>query len=316
VTHDPAILEFGGFRLDPAERSLTAGDGTPIQLTRRLFDTLLYMAERPGRLLEKQALMDAVWKGAVVEENTLSRTISNLRQLLGERGGERRYIETVSGLGYRFIQPVTVHTPEADAAARRHEPAIAVLPFEDLSREHDQGYFADGIAEEVLNRLASVAGLRVIAKSSAFTFRNRADGAQAIGRALNVDYLLSGTVRKEGAQLRVTTQLVETATNSQRWSERFDRAAELESIFALQDEIARAVTHALSAKLGLGEPTPTYRSTSSMEAYDLFLRGRALARQGGAHGTLRSAELFRAATQRDPSFAPAWLCSRARCARG
>ncbi len=303
----PAILEFGGFRLNPAERSLTAGDGTPVQLTRRLYDTLLYMVERPGRLLEKQALMDAVWQGAVVEENTLSRTISNLRSLLGERGGEHRCIETVSGLGYRFIQVVTVRAPAMDAAPERDELAIAVLPFEDLSRDCDQGYFADGIAEEVLNRLASVTGLRVIAKGSSFGLRDRKQSAPTIGRALGVDYLLGGSVRKEGHALRITAQLVEAATDSQRWSERFDRTAELESIFATQDDIARAVTHALRAKLGLGEPTPTYRSTSNMEAYDLFLRGRALFQQSGAHGTLRSAELFRAATQRDPSFAPAWL---------
>ena len=108
------MIEFGGFRLNrPSARSASA-DGAPIQLTRRLYDTLLYMVERPGRLLEKQALLDAVWKGAVVEENTLSRTISALRQILGERTGEHRYIETVSGLGYRFVQSVTVTQARAN----------------------------------------------------------------------------------------------------------------------------------------------------------------------------------------------------------
>ena len=87
VTHDDTILEFGGFRLDRGERSLYTATGAAVQLTRRLYDLLLHLAERPGRLVEKQALIDAVWRGSVVEENTLSRTISNLRQLLGERGG-------------------------------------------------------------------------------------------------------------------------------------------------------------------------------------------------------------------------------------
>ncbi|HVY64123.1 MAG TPA: winged helix-turn-helix domain-containing protein, partial [Gammaproteobacteria bacterium] len=277
-------------------------------LTRKLYDTLLYMAERPGRLLEKQALLDAVWKDAVVEENTLSRTVSNLRQALGERGSEHRFIETVSGLGYRFIQAVTVHAdPAAAATAARRTLSIAVLPFEDLSPERDQAYFADGSAEEVLNRLATVGGLRVIAKSSSFRFRGSADGAQAIGRALGVDYLLSGSVRKGGRDLRITAQLVEAATDSQRWSERFDRTVELESIFAAQDDIARAVAHALPAQLGLAEPAPMHRSTHDLEAYDLFLRGRALTDQASAQSAVRASELFREATRRDPEFAPAWL---------
>src|SRR5262245_35314906 len=154
------------------------------------------MVERPGRLLEKTALLDAVWKGAVVEENTLSRTISTLRQLLSEGAGGKSYIETVSGVGYRFVQPVSVTAARAPAAEiKPHEPSVAVLPFEDLSRERDQGYFADGIAEEILARLAGVKGLRLIAKTSSFRFRDRGESAAAIGQALGVDYLLGGAVR-------------------------------------------------------------------------------------------------------------------------
>ena len=308
MTHDDTVLEFGGFRLNRGERSLVTAAGAPIQLTRRLYDLLLYMAEHPGRLLEKQALMDAVWKGAVVEENTLSRTISNLRQLLDDGAGEHRYIETVSGLGYRFLAPVSVLGGSVDEkSAPRRIPAIAVLAFADLSREHDQSYFAEGIAEEVLNRLATVPGLRVIAKSSAFSFRDDAESARAIGSALGVDYLLSGSVRKEGRALRITARLVDTASDSQRWSERFDRPAEIEDVFAIQDDIARAVTYALRAVLGAREPSPMQGGTRDTEAYDLFLRGRALVDQSGSHSSLRSAELFRSAVTRDPKFAAAWV---------
>ncbi len=308
MAHNDTVLEFGDFRLNRGERSLLTAAGAPIQLTRRLYDVLLYMTERPGRLLEKQALMDAVWKGSVVEENTLSRTISNLRQLLGERGGEQRYIETVSGLGYRFVASVAVRPGSAvEAAAQRRVPSIAVLPFADLSHEQDHGYFADGIAEEVLTRLATVPGLRVTAKSSAFRFRGGDESARAIGGALGVDYLLSGAVRKDGRELRITAQLIDAASETQRWSERFDRAAELEHVFAIQDDIARAVTHALRAVLGTGEPAPVQGGTRDPEAYDLYLRGRALVEQSGMHASLRSAELFRSAVTRDPEFAAAWL---------
>jgi TolB-like protein len=306
VTRDESVIEFGGFRLNTAERSLVAAEGAPIQLTRRLYDTLVFMVERPGRLLEKQALLDAVWKGAVVEENTLSRTISALREILGERGGEHRYIATVSGIGYRFIAPVTVTAQRPPAPQpQRAEPVLAVLPFEDLSRERDQAYFADGVAEDVLNRLTSVKGLRLIAKSSSFGFRDRAEGVQGIARKLGVDYLLVGAVRKEGARLRVTAQLIEVATDSQRWSDAFDRELELAHVFEIQDDIARSVAGALSANLGV-RAEPAKRSTSDFEAYDLFLRGRANIDQSGAPANIRAVELLRAAVTRDPHFAEAW----------
>jgi TolB-like protein/tetratricopeptide (TPR) repeat protein len=307
VAHDDTDLQFGDFRLSRAERSLITAEGTPVQLSRRLYDVLLYMAERPGRLVEKHVLMDAAWKGAVVEENTLSRTISNLRQLLGERSGEHRYIETVSGLGYRFVATVTVLTRAAPPLAPPRLASIAVLPFTDLSRARDQGYFADGIAEEVLNRLATVPGLRVTAKSSAFRFREAGESARTIGSALGVDYLLTGAVRKDGQALRITAQLVDAASDSQLWSERFDREAALEHVFAIQDDISRAVARALRGVLGPAEPSPLQGGTRDPEAYDLFLRGRAMLGQSGAHASLRSAELFRSAVEHDPSFAAGWL---------
>jgi len=214
----------------------------------------------------------------------------------------------VSGVGYRFIQPVTVASARAPAATSdRVESSLAVLPFEDLSRERDQAYFADGVAEEVLNRLTGVNGLRVIAKTSSFRFRDRADGALAIARRLGVDYLLVGSVRKEGARLRITAQLIEAATDSQRWSEAFERELELEHIFAIQDDIAHAVANALSARLGVGAERPGgARPTTDLEAYDLFLRGGANLDQSGAPPTIRSVELFREAVRRDPSFVEAW----------
>jgi TolB-like protein len=308
VTRDETLYEFGAFRLNPAERSLTAADGAPLQLTRRLYDTLLYMVERPGRLIEKQALFDAVWKGVVVEENTLSRTISTLRQTLGERAGDKRYIETVSGLGYRFVQPVLVRTKqEPSPRPPRNDASLAVLPFEDLSREHDEAYFADGIAEEVLTRLSRVPGLRLVARSSSFRFRNSTHGAQEIGRQLGVDFLLVGAVRKEEGRLRITAQLIEAATDSQRWSERFDRAFEIGHILAVQEDIARAVATALSATLGGDKTATTQRGTRDLLAYDLFLRAKAITEQAGTHSAVRGVELYRAAVTRDPVFVEAWL---------
>ena len=188
------------------------------------------------------------------------------------------------------------------------------MPFEDLSRERDQGYFADGIAEEVLNRLASIKGLRLIAKSSSFRFRDRAESAQAIGRASASTISWSAPCARTAARVRITAQLIDAASDSQVWSERFDRAVELEHIFAIQDDIARAVANALSATLGVGT-TPLAEgarplaegSTRDLEAYDLYLRARSLPSHSGAYAMVRSAELYREAVTRDPDFAAAWL---------
>ncbi|HET8697920.1 MAG TPA: winged helix-turn-helix domain-containing protein [Gammaproteobacteria bacterium] len=303
---EESVIEFGGFRLNALERVLVGADGAPIKLTRRLYDMLLYMVERPGRLLEKSALLDAVWKGAVVEENTLSRTVSTLRQILGDGADGKQFIETVSGVGYRFVEPVSVTASRAPSPATRSaEPSIAVLPFEDLSRERDQAYFADGIAEEILARLADVKGLRLIARSSSFRFRGRAASAQAVGRALSVDYLLAGAVRKDGERVRITAQLVDARSDTQIWSERFER--DLVRVFALQDDIARAVAQALRMTLGVGQDDVVEPATSDPEAYDLYLRARAMTTLSGSQAMIRAAELFREAVTRDPNFAAAWL---------
>jgi TolB-like protein len=304
---DDDVIEFGAFRLNAAERSLMTADDIPIQLTRRLYETLRYMLERPGRLLEKQAIMDVVWKGAVVEENTLSRTVSTLRKILGERDGESLYIETVSGIGYRFVAAVTAtRRMTAEPQLHAREPSLAVLPFEDLSPQHDQGYFADGIAEEVLSRLTSVSGLRLIARSSSFRFRDGAQSAQAIGHALGADYLLTGAVRNDGARLRITAQLIESSTDSQRWCERFDEELALAHIFAIQEKIAHTVARALSLRFGIGEALAE-RGTLDFEAYDLYLRGKALIAQASGPAIVRAAELLHGAVKCDPGFAEAWL---------
>jgi TolB-like protein len=301
---DKRIFEFGGFRLDAAERSLSCPDASAIQLTPRLFDTLLFMLERQGRLVDKQSLLDSVWAGVVVEENTLSRTVSALRHALGERGGEHRFIATVPGVGYRFVHPVNVVEPETEAAAPSSPRSIAVLPFDDLSPARDQQYFADGIAEEVLNRLTQIPDLRAIARTSSFLLRNAQDDPRAIGTRLGVDHLLTGSVRKDGARLRINVHLVEAATSRQLWSRQFDR--ELADVFAVQEDIARAVTRALGATFATDVRSFGRASNTNLETYDLFLRGISVYR-GGGDAFQQALVLMRRALELDPEFAPAWL---------
>ena len=178
---------------------------------------------------------------------------------------------------------------------------MAVLPFVDMSAEHDQDYFCDGVAEEIGNALCYVQGLKIAARTSAFQFKGRVGDVREIGRALGVDTVLEGSVRKAGDRVRVTAQLVGASDGYHLWSKTFDR--KLENVFAIQDEIAQQVTRALQKSLTThAEPAMDRGGTSSSDAYDYYLRGRALLRQHGAQ-PLSAKLMFQRSVSIDPSFA-------------
>jgi serine/threonine-protein kinase len=200
----------------------------------------------------------------------------------------------------------TTAAPAAGPAARAAPASIAVMAFEDLSASHDQAYFSDGIAEEVQGRLAQVPGLQVAGRASARSFKGKSATVAQIGKALGVDTVLEGTVRKDGERMRVAVQLSNVRTGFQIWTQSYDR--KLTDVFAMQDDIAAAVVDALKPKLlGAGAPPATRpRHTPPFEAYDAYLRGRdALPRNGeGALATALAA--YRKAVQIDPNYAEAW----------
>ena len=192
----------------------------------------------------------------------------------------------------------------ADRVADLASPprSIAVLPFADMSPQGDQAYFADGISEELLNVLARVNGLKVAARTSSFKFRGAENDIAQIGQALNVGTVLEGSVRKSGDQVRITAQLIDVAGGFHLWSESYDR--KLDNIFALQDEIATAIVDALKLKLNLA-PSSETKLADSGEAYDLYLRGRELAREPSKAGLLRAIQYYEQALVINPDFAPA-----------
>lgn len=183
--------------------------------------------------------------------------------------------------------------------------SIAVLPFADLSAKHDQEYFSDGVAEEILNALTKVAGLRVPARTSCFAFRGTSVDAREIGKRLGVETLLEGSIRKAGNRLRITVQLIDARNGYQLWSERFDR--EIEDIFAIQDEIARSVLGALGLSLTQrGERRFIKPSTTNVEAYEFYLRGRKLFHTWTRQNMEFARQMFLRAVAIDPDFASAW----------
>ena len=201
-------------------------------------------------------------------------------------------------------QPGNDRTP-FQVEALPSEPSIAVLPFADMSPEQDQGYFSDGISEELLNLLVRVDGLKVASRTSSFTYKGSNQTLAEIASELKVDHVLEGSVRKADNRIRITAQLIDAKTDRHLWSESFDR--ELVDIFAIQDEIANAIVAALSAELGILQDTPAISVdtvTENLDAYELYLKARGLflARQQMEE----SISLYERAVELDPDFARAW----------
>jgi len=184
-------------------------------------------------------------------------------------------------------------------------PSIAVLPFADMSSGGDQEYFGDGMAEEILNTLVKIRDLRVAGRTSAFAYKGENKDLREIGSELGVSYIVEGSVRKEGDQLRITAQLIDAADGSHLWSDQYNRALTAASVFQIQSEIAEAIADALTVPLGLANASDLVIPTGDLEAYDLYLAGRARLR-AREEGVFEAVDLFRAAVARDSTWAPAW----------
>ena len=207
----------------------------------------------------------------------------------------------VLALGWYFYGQPSFRKGDFDTPAIADKNSIAVLPFANVSGKADEDYFSDGMTEELLNVLAKVPQLKVVARTSVFQFKDKGGDIREIGRKLGVTNIVEGSVRRDGAQIRITAQLVRVADGFHIWSETYDR--KLESVFALQDQIARRIADALKLSLGVSAPV-TARPAIDPQAYDEYLKGRSLLRQ---RRDLPSAIAhFKAAVAKAPEFAAAW----------
>jgi len=191
---------------------------------------------------------------------------------------------------------IAAHTPGANEVK-----SIAVLPFVNMSSDPEQEYFSDGISEEILNVLTRIPNLKVAARTSSFQFKGQNLDIAKIGRQLQVNHVLEGSVRKAGTTIRITAQLIEADTGFHLWSETFDR--QLEDVFAIQDEIAAAIATELRARLTTELDAPS--ATVDLEAYELYLKGRGLAALRGEANLLEAIDILKAAIAIEPEYAPA-----------
>ena len=298
---------FGSFRFEPGTARLWE-NGAEVKLTRKAAMVLGALLEHPGAPVSKQELFANVWRGTVVSDDALVTCIQELRKALRDDSKQPLYIETRHRLGYRFAAPVETSAPVPAAAPARETAtdthAIAVLPFKDMSPERDQDYLCEGLAEELIDALTHVEGLRVAARTSSFQFRGTHD-LREVGRKLAVGSLLEGSVRKAGNRLRVTVQLIDVDTGFHKWSEKFERDAD--DVFAMQDEIAEKVATLLrGGELSTRERRAVRRQPTAIETYECFLRGRQRMHTMQQPHMDEARALYQRAIALDAEYAPAW----------
>ena len=308
-------FHFADHTLDTARRELRRGS-EPIAVEPQVFDLLIYLVQNRDRVVSKDDLIDSVWSGRIVSDSTLTSRINAARKAVGDSGDEQKLIRTIARRGLRFVGAVRMQSNGDEAASPPDElgedarlglppagrPAIAVLPFVNMSRDPEQEYFSDGISEDIITALCRYPSLFVIARNSSFTFKDRPVDVKQVGRALGVRYLLEGSLRKAGSRIRVTAQLVEAETGKHIWAERYDR--DLVDVFAVQDEITEAVTLAVAPAIADAELHRAIRKPpGSLDAWAAYQRGLWHSGKANAEDNVLAEKFFQQAVELDPSFA-------------
>jgi TolB-like protein len=280
---------FSGHVLDTDRRELLR-DSSAIAVEPQVFDLLVYLVQNCARVVSKDDLIASVWGGRIVSDSTLTSRINAARKAIGDNGATQKLIRTIARKGIRFVGSVRTlpdggepSAPGAPGAADQgaepskpalplpDRPAIAVLPFVNMSGDPEQDYFSDGISEDIITALSKLRWFFVIARNSSFIYKGKAVHMKQVAEELGVGYVVDGSVRKGGDRVRITAQLNDVATGSHVWAERYDR--ELADVFAVQDEITEAIVAAIEPQLYAAESFRAKRKPpDSMDAWDLVMR--------------------------------------------
>jgi TolB-like protein len=279
------LFLFSDHRLDTDRRELCRGSQA-IAVEPQVFDLLVYLMENRDRVVSKDDLIASIWGGRIVSESTLTSRINAARKAIGDSGEEQKLIRTIARKGFRFVGDVRNATRDEPAhagpAEKSHEPprpalplpdrpAIAVLPFTNMTDDQAQDYFSDGISEDIITALSKLRWFFVIARNSSFIYKGKAVHLKQIADELGVGYVVEGSVRKVGERVRITAQLNDVATGSHIWAERYDR--DLADVFAVQDEITEAIVAAIEPQLFAAENfRARLKHPDSMDAWDLVMR--------------------------------------------
>ena len=272
-------------------------DGRLVPLPAKVLSTLIILVRNNGHVVEKDDLMKEVWPDEVVEESNLAQHIFMLRKALSESAERRNYIETVPRRGYRFFADLTV-TGESDPA---EIDSLAVLPFANASPDPDMEYLSDGITESIMNSLSRLPQLRVMARTTVFSFKGARIDPREVGRSLGVRAVVMGVVQRLGEQLVISAELIDVEDGSRIWGGRYQRKAS--AIFSLQDELAWEIATNLSLRVSREHRQQLEkRFTENREAYELYLKGRYHWARRSIEDLKKGAEYFRQAIAVDPNY--------------
>jgi TolB-like protein len=305
---------FEDLVLDTDKRELRRGSEA-VLIAPQVFDLLVYLIRNREHVTSKDDLVAAVWGRRVVTDAALATRLNSARAAIGDSGSEQRLIKTLQRKGVRFVGAVRevhgeVDTTAANATPMRtippDKPTIAVLPFQNISDDPGQDYFADGLVEDIITALSRFRSLFVIARQSSFTYKDKTVDIKQVGRELGVRYVLEGSVRRAGARLRISGQLIDVGTAAHLWADRFDGA--LDDMFDLQDKVTRQVVGAITPELDRAEMERAgRRSAGNIDAVTAFYRGLPHTEfPTSAENNDSAMQDFKRAIALDPNFAPAY----------
>ena len=313
-------FQFDEFTLD-TERFQLLRSGKAVRTEPQVIELLTYLIENRGRLVSRVELNESIWNGRVVGDSALSSRIKIARKVLGDDGRKQRYIRTIHKKGFTFTPDVKVNetseidsapdnglSPKNDIAASisaDRKPSIAVLAFNNLGDNPEKQYIADGITEDINTALSKISKLQLMVYPSSSRKEETIADKLATARGLAIDYLLEGSVRSEGENLRISSRLIEVASAQHRWAQRYDRKNA--DIFELQDDITKEVVSALQVELTEGDQAlMASRGTGNVRAWQLTYEALVLVLAHRQDTVRRGIELLEEAVRLDGGYALAW----------
>jgi TolB-like protein len=301
-------LFFGDCELDTLRRELRRS-GAPVAIEPQVFDVLVHLIENREQVVSRDDLIAAVWRGRIVSESALANRMNAARAAIGDSGDVQRFIRTLPRRGFRFIETVYVYPllPREHAQGALplpDQPSLVVLPFRDLSAGRDWGHVADGMTEDVITNLARIRWMFVIARNTAFVYKERVGDVKQLAHELGVRYVLEGSVRRAEQRMRVNAQLIDATSGMHLWAERYDRDAG--ALFEVQDEITASVAAAVEPSLLAAEAIRARRRPAEeLGAWELVARSQSHSfRLTKADYEVAIAGLEQALAQH-PNYAPA-----------